>query len=160
MATSNAVSREADWLSISGDGLPALLKTSGGPFDLVQGYFPRTPGTRKKALYVIRARISQKRFAAIRLMPTYPFRLIAWWPIGNREGDAEAEQQDLDTAVDLVLQRVSGLLRDKTHGGRFLSVAEDPPVIDVEFADPTVTIHEGYLRADITYSADDSEIPG
>jgi hypothetical protein len=50
---------------------------------------------------------------------------------------------------------------DKTHGGRFLSVAEDPAEVGVDFADPEPSLRD---RADLTcvvsYSADDFEING
>ena len=46
MSTADAVDREAAWLATSGDGLPALLVTAGGPFGVVQAYWPRTPGKR------------------------------------------------------------------------------------------------------------------
>lgn len=159
MATSDAVARETAWLQTSGDGLPALLREpGGGPFDIVQGYYPRVPHMTERALYVMRRRISQPRTANIRLMSAYAFHLIAWWPLLDGGGDMEAEQQALDNAVELVLLRVSGTLLDKTHGGRFLSVAENPRLVEAEFPDPEQTIPLGWIRADITYSADDPEI--
>ena len=53
-----------------------------------------------------------------------------------------------------------GVVVAQTHGGRFLSAAEDPPVIEVDFTNPEHTIPQGYLRAEVTYNLDDSEIPG
>lgn len=161
MSTADAVTRETAWLSTSGDGLPALLATAGGPFDLVQAYWPRTPSTEKRGLYVMRQRLREPRTANVRLMPQYPFRLRAWWPLLDVTGSAENEQQALDNAVELVLQRVSGPQFDKTHGGRFLSVAENPRTIDATFHDPAQTIPQlGVLICDITYSADDIEVTG
>jgi hypothetical protein len=50
---------------------------------------------------------------------------------------------------------------DKTHGGRFLSVAENPPQSDVDFADPEGSLTpNAELRVDITYWADDFETNG
>lgn len=157
MSTADAVDRETAWLQTSGDSLPALVKTAGGPFDNVQAYFPRTPSMEERSLYVLRRRINHPRTANVRLMPQFPFHLIVWWPILDGTGEAEADQRALDFAVDLVLARIAGPLLDKTHGGRFLSVAENPRVVDVEFADPELTIPSGFLRADVTYSADDLE---
>jgi hypothetical protein len=57
-----------------------------------------------------------------------------------------------------LLQRILGPLGDKTHGGRFLSVAEGPGLVDVDYTDPDATIELGVLRAEVTYSADDREI--
>lgn len=160
--TDTAVTREADWLTASGDGLPALLADAGGPWDLVQAYYPRTPYEQKRSIYVLRHRIEQKRFAAQRVMNTYPFRLILWWPIQALDGSAEEEQQAFDTAVDLLLQRILGYGPpgfDKTHGGRFLSVGENPRLVDVDFTDPEQTIPTlGGLRAEVTYSADGHEV--
>lgn len=157
--TDTAVTREAAWLTTTGDGLPALLASAGGPWDTVQPYYPRTPYQEKRTIYVLRHRIAQNRFAAQRVMHTYPFRLILWWPILDATGSAENEQQAFDTAIDLLLQRILGPLGDKTHGGRFLSVVEDPRIADVDYTDPEQTIPAlGGLRAEVTYSGDDPEI--
>lgn len=53
MTTADAVDRETAWLQTVGDSLPALLSTAGGPFDNVQGYYPRTPSMEQKTLYVM-----------------------------------------------------------------------------------------------------------
>lgn len=161
MSTADAVTRETAWLKTSGDGLPALLATAGGPFDNIQAYFPRTPSMEQRSLFVLRQRIRQPRTENVRLMSHYPFLLRIWWPLLSADGSAEEEQEALDNAVDLVLQRVSGPEFDKTHGGRFLSVAENPRLVDVAFHDPMVTLMQrNTLICDITYSADDLEITG
>lgn len=157
MSTADAVARETAWLRTSGDGLPALLKTVGGPFDDVQAYFPGTFATQRYSLFVLRRHTGMSRFANVRTMPKYAFHLVCWWPLLDGQGSAEADQSGLDNAVELVLQRVCGQLLDKTHGGRFLSVAENPRQIDVTYPDVEQTIPLGYIRADITYSADDPE---
>ncbi len=161
MSTGDAVAREAAWLQSSGDTLPALLKPQGGPFDVVQAYWTRTPDVNARSLYVLRRRLGVPRTANQRIMPQHPFQLVVWWPVLDGTGSDEAEQQALDNAVDLTVTRINGLLlpvMDKTHGGRFLSVAENPRLVDVEFTSPEVTLPQGYLRADITYSADDLEL--
>lgn len=162
MSTSDAVARETAWLLTTGDGLPALQADSGGPFDIVQAYWPRTPRTMGRGLYVLRDRLREERVANIRRRPTYMFLLRAVWPLTSGLGAAEAEQQNLDNAVDLVLQRVGGLLQDKTHGDRFLSVAEDPRYVDVVFADPEKAMASAPIafEAHVSYAADDLEING
>lgn len=160
MSTADAVDREVAWLQTSGDGLPALLVSAGGPWDNVQAYQPRTPGKRASNLYVLRRGIHEKRFANVRRMPTYEFVLKAVWPLSSGQGIAEADQRAFDAAVDLVLTRIGGLVGDKSHGGRFLSVAENPEYVNVRFADPEQTLGASEFHAEITYYADDTEITG
>lgn len=161
MSTSDAVSREAAWLITTGDGLPALRKSDGGPFDVVQAYIPRTPFESARSLYVIRHRISQPRYPAQRLMSQHGFELVCWWPLLDGTGSAETDQQDFDDAVDLVLQRIAGFPLDHTHGGRFLSVAENPRQVEVSFGEAMATITQlGGFHASITYTADDPQQVG
>lgn len=160
MSTADAVQREADWLRAydAADDLPGLLKASGGPFDVVQAYVPRTGAQRQTRLYVTRAQLRVERFGFNRKINHHTFMLRLYWPQTSPSGQAESVQQDFDTAVDLVVQRVSGLFQDKTHGSRFLSVAEDPASIDVQFADPEASIQaKAELTATITYQADDQD---
>ncbi|MFK0222234.1 hypothetical protein ACIQWN_29090 [Streptomyces vinaceus] len=163
MSSADAVIREAAWLSSFSptDGLPALLAAQDGPFDVVQPYHPRTPASRQRQLYVLRRRIQEVRTANVRRMARHLFELRIVWPASSPTGSAEVVQQSLDEAVELVLQRIGGLMLDKTHGGRFLSVAEDPAEVAVDFADPAPSLRD---RADLTciisYSADDVEING
>lgn len=163
MTSADAVAREAAWLTAYNpdDGLPALLKAQGGPFDVVQAYWPRTPAARRTQLYVLRRAITSGRTANVRTMNRYQFVLRIIWPMSSATGSAEDPQQALDDAVELVLQRVGGLFMDKTHGGRFLSVAENPPQSDADFLDPEASIAAKVdLRVDITYWADDFETSG
>jgi hypothetical protein len=162
MSTADAVQREADWLNVTGDTLPALPSTAGGPFDVVQAYRPRTPRQRARSLYVIRRGIREERFANVRRMPTYNLELQINWPLVNAQGSGEDEQAELDAAVELVLQRVGGLPFDKTHGGRFRSVAENPKFVDVAFSDPEEAFAKrpAVFEAAVSYWADDFEITG
>lgn len=163
MSSADAVSREAEWLAAydPSDGLPPLLKALGGPFDVVQPYWSRTPAARRNSLYVLRRNIQSVRTANIRTMNRYQFVLRIIWPMSSPSGSAEAAQQSLDDAVELVLTRVGGLFMDKTHGGRFLSVAENPPQSDADFLDPEASIAaKADLRVDISYWADDFETSG
>ena len=164
MSTADAVSREVSWLTASGDGLPALLTQDGGPWDNIQGYWARTPATQQNTIYVLRSGLSDERAANIRIRTTYEFTLKLVWPIRQTSSPlAEGEQQNLDDAVDLLLQRIRGPVGDKTHGGAFLSVGEVPrlPGVHVTFDDPEVTIDAvKALRATVSYAADDFEING
>ncbi|MDI5965721.1 hypothetical protein [Streptantibioticus silvisoli] len=160
MSTADAVAREAAWLAAYDptDGLPALLRTSGGPFDVVQAYLPRTPPARRACLFVLRSGIHVERFGFNRKINHHTFSLRITWPQSSGTGQAESVQSDLDEAVDLILQRVNGLFGDKTHGARFLSVAENPMDIDVQFDDPDITLQpRADLTARITYQGDDQD---
>lgn len=162
MSTADAVQREAGWLATYGDGLPALLTANGGPWDVVQAYWPRTPAMEKTGIYVLRPTFDDERVANIRIRTSYQFKLKLVWPVRQVvAGLAEAEQQALDDAVDLLMQRIRGPLGDKTHGGRFLSAGEVPrlPGPHVDFDDPEVTITQlKSLRGYVMYPADDFEI--
>lgn len=170
MSTSDACAREGAWLATSGDGLPALLTTAGGPFEIVQAYWPGAKfAGNKSAVYVQRTRTILPRFGGARIMPGFEFQLKAWWPVKvTTAGIAETEAQNFDNAIELLLQRIDGLPLDKTHGGRFLSAGEGLegsavqglyPV--VTYLDPEVTIPQSKaLRAQIAYPANDREIFG
>jgi len=163
MSTSDAVQREANWLAAVTAGLPALLASNGGPWDVVQAYWPRTPNYNLNGIYVTRHRLQDVRISNQRKRPAHAFRLKLFWRIGSTTTAAslaEAEQQAFDTAIDLLLQRIRGYLGDKTHGGQFLSVGETPgrePEISVDFDPPETTLDRGFLSATATYSADDVE---
>jgi hypothetical protein len=163
--TSDAVARETAWLQTSGDGLPALAASVGGPWEIIQAYMPRTPRTQAPGIYVLRGHIGDLRVSSQRIRPGYIFRLKLRWPI--RTGGAplaETEQQAFDVAVNLLLQRIRGPLGDKSHGGRFLSAGETParpPAVAVDFEDPEQTMAlTKDLRAVCIYSLDDTELNG
>lgn len=155
--TADAVAREATWLNTIGDGLPDLAAPT-GPWGLIQAYQPRVPAKRKTSIYVTRTAFHIKRFANVRSMPTYMFHLKVVWPLSSGSGSEEADAAALDSALDLLVQRIAGFTGDHTHGGRFLSVAETPEYITVEYDDPATTLPaEAAFRASVTYSADDFE---
>lgn len=162
MSTADAVQRETSWLSQSGDGLPALLKANSGPWDVINAYWPRTPNYNLNGIYVMRTRLIDIRWSNQRKLPRHSFRLRLLWRIGSTTTGmsiGEVEQANFDAAVDLLLQRLRGTLGNKTHGGRFLSVAENPALISVTFDDPELSLQNGsFYRAQISYSADDPEI--
>lgn len=164
MFTADVVDREAAYLATSGDGLPALLRTDGGPWDVVAAYWPRTPVTRQSGIYLTRATINATRFANQRRIESYDFRGKLRWPIGATTVGInlwEDEQRAFDAAIELLITRIYGFLGDHTHGGRFLSVAEapEPGRIVVHFDDPEhlVTLGTNVLSATITYAADDRD---
>lgn len=153
----DATAREAAWLATLGDGLPELPMPT-GPWNVIQAYQPRTPAKRKASIYVTRQLLHVKRFANIRSMPTHLFHLKLVWPLSSGSGSEEFDAQAFDNAIALLISRISGLPGDHTHGGRFLSVAETPEYITVEFDDPMMTIPtEAAFRATVVYSADDFE---
>jgi hypothetical protein len=160
----DAVTREAAWLAQSGDGLPALLKSAGGPFDIIRAYWPGNRlATQQTGIYVTRGHISANHSMALRYRPQCVFRIKVVWPVRCSSRIAEIEQQNLDDALDALITRISGPPGDKTHGGRFLSVAELPQEgsVMVDFEDPEATIQATKdLRCTIGYYADDLEFTG
>jgi len=162
VSTADAVDRETAWLNTIGDGLPTLPASAGGPFGVIQGYWARTPGKRIGGqLYVMRDAMTERRLSNQKRMTTHDFLLKLVWPLTSGSGSAEADQRAFDVAIDLVLTRIGGFLGDKTHGGRFLSVAEVPKWVQIHFEDPASTFPpEAEFRAQIHYSADDFEVSG
>lgn len=163
--TSTAVAREAAWLTATGDGLPPLRKADGGMWDNVQAYWPgNRQGAMRAGIYVTRRTISDQHPVSQRYRSQYLFRLKLTWPIKQATSPlAENEQANFDLATGYLLQRIRGPLGDKTHGGRFLSVAQVPEQqpVDVDFDDPQVTIPAvTALTATATYYADDFEFDG
>jgi hypothetical protein len=85
MPYADAVAREAAWLVTSGDGLPALLKTAGGRWDVVQGYWPGNRlHAQKTGIYVRRSHISDDHPMAMRYRPQYVCRRTAEAPSSGR----------------------------------------------------------------------------
>jgi hypothetical protein len=163
--TATAVAREADWLTTTGDNLPPLRKADGGLWDVVQAYWPgNRMGSMRAGIYVTRHTLGDQHPVAQRYRPQYLFRLKLTWPIKQATTPlAENEQANFDLAVGYLVQRIRGPLGDKTHGGRFLSVAQVPenePVV-VDFDDPEVSIQAvGALTGTATYYGDDNEFNG
>jgi hypothetical protein len=162
VSTADAVAREAAWLQASGDGLPALLKTAGGPWDNVQAYWPRTPVTRQMSVYVLRTVLPDLRVSNQRIRPRYEMTLRLVWPVSTSAVPLlETAQANLDAAADLLIQRIRGPLGDKSHGGRFLSAGENPRRVEARWEDPDMTMSQATtLKAAIAYSIDDYEISG
>ena len=156
---SDALDREAAWLTAA-DTLPALPASLGGPFQIVQARWPRTPALREYGLYVLRSphqSAESQRNAAIRreLITSFEVRMI--WPFTSGVGSAEADQLAFERAIDSVIGRILGYELDKTHGGRFAWVAEEGP-LTVAYDDPEVGIARGHLAAHIDYRAADLEL--
>lgn len=159
MSTADAVARETAWLRDYSptDGLPNLLAPT-GPWTVIQAYVPRVTAERQTGIYVLRHQFKIARFANVRSMTTHHFRLKLVWPLSSGSGSAESDLQAFDNAIDLLLQRIAGPIGDKTHGGRFLSVAESHDHITVDQDDPDVTIPAtAQFFGTVTYSADDQE---
>lgn len=153
---SDALDRETAWLNTV-DSLPALNATNGGPFEIVQARWPRVAATRKTGLYVLRAGFRVRRESSQRSIATTVFQLRLSWPLATGTGSAEAGQLAFEQAIDAVLARVQGPIGDKTHGGRFLSVAEEPAYLQVEYGDPEQAMNIGIFTARVTYSGDDPD---
>jgi hypothetical protein len=166
VGTDSACAREASWLSVSGDSLPSLLASAGGPWKVIDAYWQGAQTrTQAPAIYVTRGKAEQVRVGNQRIRLRYPMRLELYWPVltinPGSSSIAATEQQNLDDAIELLRQRVTGPLGDKTHGGRFLSAAEvrGAAGIDVTFEPASVTIRASKeIRAVMTYSIDDFEI--
>ncbi|HET9893701.1 MAG TPA: hypothetical protein VFQ44_01960 [Streptosporangiaceae bacterium] len=165
MPTSDVVARETAWLQAAGDGLPALRKADGGPWDIVQAYWPGNRlATKKSGIYVTRGAFDFDHVNAQRYRPQHTLVLVLWWPVRTSTAlIAEQEQQAFDDAIELLVERIAGPVGDKTHG-RFLSVGEVPGQVSVAvvFDPPWQTIQsaDNNLRATATYHADDFEITG
>lgn len=163
MTTGSVEVREAAYLATSGDGLPALLTADGGPWQVVQAFDPvATRRTEQSWIYVTCRRVADTRASNQRIRPQYEITLDLHWPVHQTTpAIAAGEMQNLKNAADLVVQRIRGPVGDKTHGGRFLSVAEVPRRVDVAFEDASATIQGAkYVGAVITYRIDDYEING
>jgi hypothetical protein len=166
VSTADACEREASWLSAANDGLPSLLAVNGGPWKVIAAYFQGAQTrTQAPAIYVTRGKAEQIRVANQRIRPRYPMRLELYWPVltinPGASSIAAQEQQNLDDAIELLRQRVTGPLGDKSHGGRFLSAAEvkGAPGWDVTFEPASVTIRASKeIRAVATYVIDDFEL--
>lgn len=151
---SDAVDYEAAWLSVTTDALPVLVDSAGGPFQVLQARWTRTPNTRKRSLYVLRApsgTFRYTRFASQRSDLTTNILLRLIWAVSAGTGKVETDQLAFEQAIDAVIARVAGPLGDKSHNGAFLNVAETG--IAVEYDDPEQSLGGGILRAQITYSA-------
>jgi hypothetical protein len=159
--TASAVDREAAWLGASGDGLPALVESAGGPFASVEAYVPAVTSSRERLLHVSRVRFQRARRSAQRMWNRHQMSIRVWWPLRSALGSAQIEQRNFDAALDLVTQRITAFTYDKTHGGRFLSVAENPHDIVVSISQPEdAWSRQGQpplFHAEVTYWIDDFE---
>lgn len=161
----DAVEREAAWLTTTGDGLPALMTSAGGAWDIVQAYWPGSRlQTQRTGVYVLRGRLLDQLVEGRRIRPQYEMTLHLEWPLKTISTPAaENTQKAMDAAVADLIGRLRGFTGDKTHGGRFLTAAQvphsHPP--EVRWDDPRKTIPEGkHLTATCTYRIDDLEIHG
>jgi hypothetical protein len=158
ITTADAVDRETTWLQTVGDGLPELPAIAGGPFQVIEAYLPFIPQSKARQLYVLRSEIQEDRTANVRTQDHYPFILRVIWPLSNGQGNAQQDQRDMDAALDKLVGRIRGKPGDKTHGGQFLDVGEEPRQVHVQILPPEQTMPEtGDLRALITYRANDFE---
>ena len=169
--SSDVVAREEAWFqsdqsgAINGYGqaqpLPPLTTDLGGPFDIVQGY-GRKISTRQRGLYIWRANIVERRYGVQMKTLTYDMRCNIVWPLANTSGNGyEADQADLDAAIEAVLQRIRGPKADGTHGGRFTAAGEEKnelvrDEVKVELTNPMISIERGYQEVAVRYPCLDS----
>ena len=161
--TQSVDTREAAWLTAV-DSLPSLLAADGGPWQVVQAFYSRTPATQQTRIFVWSSVVDDNRTSNQRIMPRYEITLGLFWPVRVTTAPlAETEQQNMKDAVDLLVQRIRGPVGDKTHGGAFLSAGEVPrmPGVRVTYEHPWVTIPaDKELRGQVVYYVDDFEING
>ncbi len=163
--TATAAAREAAWLNTTGDSLPWLPVSAGGPWEIIQAYWPgaRFP-SQKTGIYVLLKSSGDYFVAANRYRPQHLVTLKLVWPVRHNTSPlAETEQQNFDNAISLLRQRIRGPLGDKSHGGAFLSAAQVPQQnpLAVDYDDPETTIPAGQgLRATVSYHIDDQEFTG
>jgi hypothetical protein len=158
----SAEEREAAWLSSTGDGLPSLPASDGGPWDVIQAWQPGSKlNYSLSGIYVWSRPVIDDRVSSQRIMPRNDIQLYCLWPVKNPVVPlAETAQEALKQATILLLLRVRGPVGDKSHGGRFLSVAESVrPQAMLDNPQQTIT-KEGCLRQVVTYRADDYEVTG
>lgn len=162
--TADAPERETAWLVKNDDALPSLLVADGGPWEIIQARWNRTPAARKSRIFVLRMETDDERFANQRIMPHYGLELRLYWPGPGAGGKAEDSQRDFDAAIELLLQRIRGFPGNKSHAsaaGSFTSVGENPRHVIVRYDDPEKTLTErSELSAKCMYAADDLEING
>lgn len=114
---------EAEWFSadMSAEGLPALTKDQGGPFDIVTPHVRRLSQVRLQ-LYLGHGPTSQGRGSKtlVRLdHQVLAIVLVAAAGAGTRE---HVDQATVESAVSKVVARVIGPPGDVGHGGRWFSV--------------------------------------
>ena len=94
----------------AGDSLPSLQSEDGGPWDIVQAYWPGAHFAKDKpGLYVDALKVDDPRVSNARVRPQYQITLTLTWPVKGRGATAgasgtaripETEQQNLDGAKD------------------------------------------------------------
>lgn len=167
MGWGDAVQRETDWLTdITTVGLPVLLASEGGAWDLVLPY-GRANGTVSPArvLFISRVSGTDARFTiGAQRIQAHQFLVSAEWPV-RASSNPQADLAAFDAAIETVLIRIRGLVGDKTHGSRFLSVAEGheatggqtsaPARIDIDIDAPALAIANSKVTARISHVAVD-----
>jgi len=161
----DVVVREAAWYTVDPPpgfaSAPALQAVNGGPFDGIQAYWTKVP-QRQRWLFVTcegEVRNELDEWQAHR-EAIYQMVLTILWSFEAGSGALEDEQQNLHDAVEKVLQRVYGLIGDKTHNSQFTAVAAGGPEGDGRI---TVRMPNSYdqvtarqpLMAEIRYFATD-----
>lgn len=103
----------------------------------------------------------ERRVSVGRVERIHTFEIRVQWPITAGTKRLDEDQRYLEHALDLLCARIRNTVGDHTHGGLFLSVAEDElgqggdaAGITVTFADPDVSEDAtGQLVATVGYAA-------
>jgi hypothetical protein len=161
---SDVLTREVAWLQTFNDGLPALLAPD-GPWEVIQAYWPKSQSNvRKPTLFVMRTKAVFTRFGNQRTDQEHHLTIHCRWPVQTAQNAyaGEADQQNFDTALGLLVTRILGPVQDKTHGGRFISAADTElghgPLLDVSYGDTERNMSAGCLIASVTYSVNDDQL--
>jgi len=125
MSYADAVTREAAWFQAVGVvGLPDVAGV-GGQFDVVDAY-PRRLAQAPRQCWLYRHGATDHPEARTRgRMLHHHFMAIVWWPRRLGAERAMTEQQSMDNAIDVVVQRARGIPSDTSHGGAFFSQVGD-----------------------------------
>lgn len=173
MATfSDVVDRESAWLSTV-DSLPNLTGIFVNPQTNASTIFTRLPRTfdrKVNSLFVMRAPTESAtldRETNTRGIWTHRLMLIVWWPITKDAlGDGSKDELACEQAVDAILGRITGVPPsasgpgDHTHGGRFLSAAEDwHHRVQVEWPDMVKAYADSVIELRIVFTVDDFDVP-
>lgn len=122
----DAADREAAWLALEPNpGYPPLFDdgVNGGHFDYV-GARPKRLAQYPRQLHVYRARTEETREDSGHKQQTHTLIAVVLWPKAQIPEEADQAQAALDAALEALLDRIRGTLRDHTHGQRFWSAGE------------------------------------
>ncbi len=132
---------EAEWhgLDLSADGVPALEKTAGGPFDIVTPHLRRLSQARRQ-LFLTHGNDRDVPSSKSTRRTEHEVLALVLWPAAGAGARAHEDQAVLGEAVAAVVARVHGPAGDIGHGNRWFrtgptSVEPAGPLETLRFAD-------------------------